>query len=73
MLLVQGPVVTDNGNFILDWYFPDVDPDTWKMINMGLSSIPGIVETGLFTDMVETVFFGMPDGTVQERSIYDCD
>ncbi|KYN36398.1 Ribose-5-phosphate isomerase [Trachymyrmex septentrionalis] len=62
-----GPVVTDNGNFILDWYFPDVDPDTWKMINMGLSSIPGIVETGLFTDMVETVFFGCGRFVSEER------
>jgi len=71
MLLVQGPVITDNGNFILDWHFPDVDSNSWKRINMELSSIPGVVETGLFTDMAETVFFGMPDGTVQERSIYD--
>ncbi|XP_018399559.1 PREDICTED: ribose-5-phosphate isomerase [Cyphomyrmex costatus] len=66
-----GPVITDNGNFILDWHFPDIDSNSWRKINMELSLIPGVVETGLFTDMAETVFFGMPDGTVQERSVHN--
>jgi len=70
MLFVQGPVITDNGNFILDWHFPD-DLKCLKNINIEISLIPGVVETGLFTNMAKKVFFGMPDGSVKERSMFD--
>lgn len=61
-----GPVVTDNGNFVLDWSFPDGIED-WKDINQELIAIPGVVETGLFINMAKKALFGMPDGTVVER------
>ncbi|XP_072112809.1 ribose-5-phosphate isomerase [Mobula birostris] len=57
-----GPVVTDNGNFILDWKFSNISD--WKDVNVGIKMIPGVVETGLFIDMAERVYFGMKDGTV---------
>jgi len=38
--LMQGPVITDNGNFILDWIF-DVDADDWNAVNTQLKLIPG--------------------------------
>ncbi|XP_043206075.1 ribose-5-phosphate isomerase-like isoform X2 [Amphibalanus amphitrite] len=57
-----GPVVTDNGNLLLDWLFPDGDHD-WKTLSVQLKMIPGVVETGLFVDMAECVIFGGPDGT----------
>ncbi|OAF70925.1 hypothetical protein A3Q56_01289 [Intoshia linei] len=42
----QGPVITDNGNFILDWKFKhDYD---WKFTESDLQIIPGIVEVGIF-------------------------
>lgn len=66
-LAKAGPVVTDNGNFILDWYFPQ-DLSNWNRINTEISMIPGVVETGLFIKMANKAFFGMPDGSVKEQS-----
>ncbi|KAK1175108.1 ribose-5-phosphate isomerase [Acipenser oxyrinchus oxyrinchus] len=60
-----GPVVTDNGNFILDWKFDQVHD--WKSVNTAIKMIPGVVETGLFVEMAERVYFGMEDGTVGVR------
>ncbi|XP_055500476.1 ribose-5-phosphate isomerase [Leucoraja erinacea] len=60
-----GPVVTDNGNLILDWKFSNIS--NWKDVNVGIKMIPGVVETGLFINMVERVYFGMKDGTVFSR------
>ncbi|XP_078033631.1 ribose-5-phosphate isomerase [Augochlora pura] len=66
-LAKAGPVITDNGNFILDWHFPH-DLRNWDEINTGISMIPGVVETGLFIKMAKKIFFGMPDGSVKEQS-----
>ncbi len=57
----MGPLITDNGNFIIDVDFgPIQDP---KSLNEKLTLIPGVVETGLFIDMASKVFFGQEDGT----------
>ncbi|MDD1669298.1 MAG: ribose-5-phosphate isomerase RpiA [Methanomicrobiales archaeon] len=43
----DGPVVTDNGNFILDCGFPRIpDPEG---LELGLDAIPGVISSGLFT------------------------
>uniref|UniRef100_A0A1B6C7U5 Ribose-5-phosphate isomerase n=2 Tax=Clastoptera arizonana TaxID=38151 RepID=A0A1B6C7U5_9HEMI len=63
-----GPVVTDNGNFILDWQFPSHLHHDWKTVSTTIKMIPGVVETGLFVDMASHVYFGMPDGTVKHVS-----
>jgi ribose 5-phosphate isomerase A len=51
-----GPVVTDNGNFIVDADFgPIVDArglETW------LKAIPGVLETGLFLGLADVVYIG---------------
>nr|XP_060637329.1 ribose-5-phosphate isomerase [Anolis sagrei ordinatus] len=60
-----GPVVTDNGNFLLDWKFDKVHD--WNKVNMAIKMIPGVVETGLFINMAERVYFGMEDGSVSVR------
>uniref|UniRef100_UPI00398F64B9 ribose-5-phosphate isomerase n=1 Tax=Pristiophorus japonicus TaxID=55135 RepID=UPI00398F64B9 len=60
-----GPVVTDNGNFILDWKFSNISD--WKNVNVGIKMIPGVVETGLFIGMAEQVYFGRQDGSVSCR------
>ncbi|XP_063315884.1 ribose-5-phosphate isomerase [Pelobates fuscus] len=60
-----GPVVTDNGNFLLDWKFDKVHD--WNTINTAIKMIPGVVDTGLFINMAERVYFGMEDGTVSVR------
>ncbi|XP_006899010.1 PREDICTED: ribose-5-phosphate isomerase-like [Elephantulus edwardii] len=60
-----GPVVTDNGNFILDWKFDQVYK--WSEVNTAIKMIPGVVDTGLFINMAERVYFGMQDGSVSVR------
>ncbi|CAK1578342.1 unnamed protein product [Parnassius mnemosyne] len=62
-----GPVVTDNGNFILDWMFTNQDLD-WEQVNTSVKMIPGVVEIGLFVKMCSKAYFGQPEGTVVERS-----
>lgn len=58
-----GPIVTDNGNFILDSDFGPIDDP--HSLERQLKFIPGIVETGLFLDMADTVYVGKKDGSVQ--------
>lgn len=62
-----GPVVTDNGNFILDWVFeePKSFRDKWAEVNTSIKMLPGVVETGLFVNMANTVMFGLKDGSVK--------
>ncbi|KAG6464974.1 hypothetical protein O3G_MSEX014847 [Manduca sexta] len=61
-----GPVVTDNGNFILDWVFTNQDLD-WEKVNAAIKMIPGVVEIGLFVKMCHKAYFGQPEGNVVER------
>lgn len=58
--LKDGPVITDNGNFILDVAFGTIE----NPIHMekDLNAIPGVVENGLFTEMVDRVIIGFEDG-----------
>lgn len=58
--LKDGPVITDNGNFILDVAFGAIE----NPIHMekDLNAIPGVVENGLFTEMVDKVIIGFEDG-----------
>lgn len=61
-----GPIVTDDGNFILDW--KDFDPEcNWEKVNNQLLQIPGLIETGLFVNMAVMAYFGMNDGSVKVR------
>jgi len=53
-----GPIMTDNGNFILDADFGPIDnPDK---LNAELKLIPGVVETGLFIGIANIVYVGTP-------------
>ncbi|MFP3985574.1 MAG: ribose 5-phosphate isomerase A [Candidatus Bathyarchaeia archaeon] len=54
-----GPVVTDNGNFLLDVDFGPISNS--KKLNQTLKTIPGIVETGLFVEMADVVYVGGKD------------
>uniref|UniRef100_A0A4W5L1Z2 ribose-5-phosphate isomerase n=1 Tax=Hucho hucho TaxID=62062 RepID=A0A4W5L1Z2_9TELE len=60
----QGPVVTDNSNFILDWKFEHVQ--NWKEVNTAIKMNTRYT-TGLFVGMAERVYFGMEDGSVRVR------
>ena len=62
-----GPVITDNGNQILDctWEQPINVPEMETKIN----SIVGVVETGLFTQNKPIVFIAKEDGSVETRNL----
>jgi len=52
-----GPVVTDNGNFILDVNFePPIK--SIHQLNTQLKLIPGVIETGFFLDMAHIAYIG---------------
>ena len=52
-----GPVVTDQGNLILDVLFND-GINNPKDIEMSLNNIPGVLENGLFVDLTDKVLVG---------------
>jgi ribose 5-phosphate isomerase A len=61
----DGPVITDNGNFLIDADFGVInDP---AELGLKLSTCTGIVEHGIFTN-VDDVYIGKKDGTVEIRS-----
>ncbi|KYQ88453.1 ribose-5-phosphate isomerase [Tieghemostelium lacteum] len=64
-----GPVVTDNGNFVLDATFQSLNSQhEIEKLNVQLKMIPGVVEHGLFINMTKKVYFGQTDGTIKLRS-----
>ena len=52
-----GPVVTDQGNLILDVLFDD-GINKPKDIEMNINNIPGVLENGLFVDLTDKVLVG---------------
>ncbi len=52
-----GPVVTDQGNLILDVLF-DGGIKNPKEIEMSINNIPGVLENGLFVDLTDKVLVG---------------
>ena len=51
-----GPVITDNGNVIMDSFFGKIGDAV--ALEPKLKMIPGVVETGLFIGSTDTVYFG---------------
>ena len=74
-----GPVVTDNGNLLLDWTFDltelkkkfniDLDKDLWETVNTKIICMAGVVDTGLFVNMAKVAYFGDGNGQVTAISI----
>jgi len=54
------PFVTDNGNYILDCSFKGIDDP--EKLEIALHSTPGVVETGLFLGIADTVIIGAATG-----------
>ena len=52
-----GPVVTDQGNLILDVLFNDGIQNP-KELEMSINNIPGVLENGLFIDLTDKVLVG---------------
>ena len=57
----DGPVITDNGNFVIDARFSEIASP--QHLELDLNSIPGVVENGIFSQLVDKVIVGTSDGT----------
>lgn len=55
----DGPVISDNGNFIMDVKFDRIDSPA--ELEKDLNAIPGVVENGIFAGMVDEVMVGTSD------------
>jgi len=56
----DGPVVTDNGNLVLDCAFGEIAEPA--ALAATLSATPGVVEHGLFVDLADEVHVGTESG-----------
>ncbi|ELY55116.1 ribose-5-phosphate isomerase RpiA [Natronolimnohabitans innermongolicus] len=56
----DGPVVTDNGNLVLDCEFGAID-DPGDLATR-LSRLPGVLEHGLFVDLADVTYVGTESG-----------
>lgn len=63
----QAPVVTDNGNLLLDTVIPGGIEDPGGF-DARLRAIPGLVETGLFVGLADEALLGTVDGSVLRQS-----
>ncbi|HKK49801.1 MAG TPA: ribose-5-phosphate isomerase RpiA [Alkalispirochaeta sp.] len=63
-----GPVVTDNGNLILDVHLDGTDVDA-DALEDSLNAIPGVLENGLFTRAHAEIWVGRKDGTVERAKL----
>ncbi|OPY24964.1 MAG: Ribose-5-phosphate isomerase A [Methanobacterium sp. PtaU1.Bin242] len=56
----DGPVITDNGNLVVDIEFGLIEQP--GELEIRLNSIPGVVENGIFTEMADKVIVGTAKG-----------
>ena len=56
----QHPLITDNGNYILDCHFDGIPAP--KAIELQLNNIPGVVENGIFVNRADKIIIGTPSG-----------
>ncbi len=62
-----GPVITDNGNVILDSYFGEIgDPAD---LEIKLKLIPGVLETGFFVGLTDVAYVGTVDSVEKIEKI----
>lgn len=62
-----GPVITDNGNQILDCTWKE--PIDVPQMEMKINSIVGVLENGLFSKNKPIVFIAKEDGSVETRNL----
>ncbi|MDR9748550.1 ribose-5-phosphate isomerase RpiA [Paenibacillus taichungensis] len=61
-MLVDEPYVTDNGNYILDASFEQIDNP--QELEQHLKLMNGVVESGLFVGIADTAFIGSNDNVI---------
>ena len=54
-----GPVITDNGNAVIDAYFGEIKNPAELAVKVKM--IPGVVETGFFISLTDIVYIGSVD------------
>jgi len=65
-----GPIVTDQGNLVLDVTFNGGIKDP-QVIESRINNIPGVLENGLFVDLANQVLVGeINDGLANVNSLY---
>lgn len=62
----DGPVVTDQGFWIVDARFSGIDDP--EALDRALLHLPGVLDHGLFLGLATDVFIGTPDGRVAHRT-----
>ena len=60
-----GPIVTDQGNLILDVLFNNGIKDP-KNMELAINNIPGVLENGLFVDLTDKVLVGKIENDAPE-------
>jgi ribose 5-phosphate isomerase A len=64
-----GPVVTDQGNLVLDVRFGEGIADP-RALEQTINNIPGVLENGLFVDLADEVLVGeVTDGVAGVRRL----
>jgi ribose 5-phosphate isomerase A len=61
----DGPVITDNGNLVLDCSFGQIDDP--HGLASSLAELPGVLEHGLFVGLADEIHVGSADGVRIER------
>lgn len=64
-----GPVITDNGNFIIDCDFGEIEVAKVESLNSKIKAMVGVVETGLFVNMAKKAYIGNADGSVTTLNV----
>ncbi len=57
----QQPVVTEEGNYIIDCEFPALRQFESSLLNMQLRDIPGVADHGLFLGLMHTLLIAHGD------------
>jgi ribose 5-phosphate isomerase A len=60
--------ITDNSNYIIDCDFGKIDEP--ELLEKEINSIPGVVENGLFIDLVDEVIVGSKQGIITLEDKY---
>ncbi|MFQ5998114.1 MAG: ribose 5-phosphate isomerase A [Candidatus Bathyarchaeia archaeon] len=58
-----GPVVTDNGNLIVDTYFGTISKPL--ELDLKIKRIPGVIESGIFPSMANLALIGLKNASVK--------
>jgi ribose 5-phosphate isomerase A len=61
----MGPVITDNGNFIIDCKFNVIDQP--ENLERKLKMLPGVIENGLFVNLTDLVIIGKGNEIIEKR------